>query len=99
LIDLRGRTALLVDDGLATGSTMKAAVRAVRALGPSQIVVAVPVGAPETCAELADIADAVVCAWRPVPFSAVGQWYRDFTQTSDEEVVDLLRRNEGRPHA
>jgi predicted phosphoribosyltransferase len=90
---VRNRVVLLVDDGLATGSTMKAAVRAVRALEPSRIVVAVPVGAPETCRELEDLADEVVCPRQPVPFSAVGQWYQDFSQTTDEEVVELLHGN------
>lgn len=89
-VDLRGRIVLLVDDGLATGSTMKAAVRAVRAHEPSRIVVAVPVGAPDTCRELADVADEIVCARSPEHFSAVGQWYRDFSQTTDAEVRELL---------
>ena len=90
LIDLRGRTVVLVDDGLATGSTMKAAVGAVRQHGPAQVVVAVPVGAPTSCEEFADITDETVCARTPEPFSAVGQWYRDFSQTTDEEVRQLL---------
>jgi predicted phosphoribosyltransferase len=90
LADLRGRIVVLVDDGLATGSTMKAAVEGVRAQGPSRIVVAVPVGAPETCREFADLADEIVCARAPDRFTAVGQWYVDFSQTSDEEVRDLL---------
>jgi putative phosphoribosyl transferase len=91
---LEGRTVVLVDDGLATGSSMKAAVRAVRARHPSRIVVAVPVGAPDTCRELADCADEVVCARMPQPFTAVGLWYRDFSQTTDEEVQMLLQRPE-----
>ena len=90
-LDLRGRVVVLVDDGLATGSTMKAAVQAVRARDPSSVVVAVPVGAPETCREFAGIADEVVCARSPAPFAAVGQWYVDFSQTGDEEVRELLR--------
>ena len=90
LVDLRGRTAILVDDGLATGSTMRAAVQAVRTLGPAKVVVAVPVGAPSTCEEFQDITDDTVCARTPEPFSAVGLWYRDFSQTSDEEVRQLL---------
>ena len=90
LIDLRGKTVLLVDDGLATGSTMKAAVGAVRQHGPAHVVVAVPVGAPSSCHEFADITDEIVCARTPEPFSAVGQWYRDFSQTTDEEVRELL---------
>ena len=87
---LQGKTVILVDDGLATGSTMRAAVQAARAQRPARIVVAVPVGAPETCRELAAIADEVVCARTPQPFSAVGQWYRDFSQTTDDEVRALL---------
>lgn len=90
LIDLRERIVILVDDGLATGSTMRAAVQAVRAHDPARIVVAVPVGAPSICAELSDIADETVCARMPEPFTAVGMWYRDFTQTSDAEVRALL---------
>jgi putative phosphoribosyl transferase len=89
-LELKGRTVILVDDGLATGSSMRAAVQAVRAHAPARIVVAVPVGAPGTCRELAEIADEVVCARTPERFSAVGLWYRDFGQTSDAEVRDLL---------
>ena len=87
---LSGRTVILVDDGLATGSTMKAAVLAVRQQKPARVIVAVPVGAPDTCRALSAIADQVVCARTPRSFSAVGEWYRDFTQTTDEEVVALL---------
>jgi len=90
--DVRGRTVILVDDGLATGSTMRAAVAALRQMQPACIIVAVPVGAPETCAELQDEADEVVCARAPEPFYAVGVWYGDFSQTTDEEVRDLLER-------
>jgi putative phosphoribosyl transferase len=90
-LDLRGRLVLLIDDGLATGSTMKAAVHAVRAHQPSRIVVAVPVGAPDTCRDFSAVADEVVCARTPQPFSAVGRWYRDFSETSDDEVRTLLR--------
>jgi predicted phosphoribosyltransferase len=90
--DVRGRTVILVDDGLATGSTMRAAVAALRQQGPARIVVAVPVGAVETCSELGELADEVVCARMPEPFYAVGLWYNDFTQTTDEEVHDLLER-------
>jgi predicted phosphoribosyltransferase len=89
-VELRDRIVLLIDDGLATGSTMKAAVEAVRAHAPSRIVVAVPVGSAETCREFAQVADEIVCARTPAHFAAVGQWYRDFSQTSDEEVRDLL---------
>jgi putative phosphoribosyl transferase len=90
--DLRGRTVILVDDGLATGATMRAAVAAVRQQGPARVVVAVPVGAPETCAELREEADETVCAITPDPFYAVGLWYEDFSQTSNEEVRDLLEQ-------
>ncbi|PYR89080.1 MAG: phosphoribosyl transferase [Acidobacteria bacterium] len=98
--ELSGRVVLLIDDGLATGSTMKAAVQAVRARAPSRIVVAVPVGAPDTCEEFRTIADEVVCARVPERFSAVGQWYRDFSQTTDQEVRELLHDREtvGRSH-
>ena len=91
-LDLHGVTAILVDDGLATGSTMRAAVQSARARQPSQVVVAVPVAAPDACEQLRDVADDVVCARTPEPFSAVGQWYRDFSQTTDEEVRQLLER-------
>jgi len=90
--DVRGRVVLLVDDGLATGSTMRAAVAALRRQQPARIVVAVPVGAPDTCAEFQDEADEAVCARTPEPFYAVGMWYDDFSQTTDEEVRDLLSR-------
>ncbi len=93
--DVRGRTVLLVDDGLATGSTMRAAVAALRKLHPARVVVAVPVGSAETCAEMAEVADDTVCARTPEPFYAVGLWYDDFTQTTDEEVHDLLDRADG----
>jgi predicted phosphoribosyltransferase len=85
-----GRTVILVDDGLATGSTMRAAVQAVRRLRPARVVVAVPVGARETCEALRAIADEVVCPLMPEPFSAVGLWYLDFSQTTDDEVRHLL---------
>ena len=87
----KAKTIILIDDGLATGSTMKAAVQAMKAQDPARVIVAVPVGARETCAELASIADEVVCARMPEPFSAVGQWYVDFDQTTDDEVKQLLR--------
>lgn len=97
--DLRGKTVILVDDGLATGSTMRAAVAALRQEGPSRIVVAVPVAAPETCDAFGDIADEVVCAETPEPFRAVGLWYNDFSQTTDEEVHELLERARWSDHA
>jgi predicted phosphoribosyltransferase len=83
---------ILVDDGLATGSSMRAAVAALRQRGPAHIVVAVPVGAADTCAELAAEVDEMVCAEEPDPFFAVGQWYEDFCQITDDEVRDLLAR-------
>lgn len=88
--DVVGKTVILVDDGLATGSTMRVAVRALRQRGAARIVAAVPIGAPESCAEMADEADDAICAVTPEPFYAVGQWYQDFSQTSDEEVRELL---------
>jgi putative phosphoribosyl transferase len=88
--DVRGRTVILIDDGLATGATMRAAIAALRQLGPARIVVAVPVGASETCAEFQDEADEAICAMAPEPFYAVGYWYADFDPTSDEEVRSLL---------
>src|SRR5438445_624577 len=90
--DLRGKTTILVDDGLATGSTMRVAVQALRREGPSKVVVAVPVAAPQTCDAFRDIADEIVCAITPEPFYAVGLWYDDFEQTTDEEVHELLAR-------
>jgi predicted phosphoribosyltransferase len=92
--EVRGRTIIVVDDGLATGSTMRAAVAALRKLQPARVVVAVPVGAPSTCAELTAEAEEVVCARAPEPFHAVGEWFIEFPQTSDEEVRDLLSRAE-----
>jgi putative phosphoribosyl transferase len=91
--DVRGKTVILVDDGLATGSTMLAAVRALRQQGPGRIVVAVPVASPDTCELLKAYVDEVVCAATPEPFYAVGLWYRDFSQTTDEEVRELLQRS------
>jgi predicted phosphoribosyltransferase len=89
---VRERIVMLVDDGLATGASMRAAVTALRAREPAYLVVAVPVGAPETCAAFDAIADEVVCAVTPSRFVAVGLWYGDFGQTTDEEVRDLLDR-------
>ena len=90
--EVAGRTVILVDDGLATGSTMRAAVAALRRRQPARLIVAVPVGSQETCAELGAEADEVVCAHTPEPFYAVGIWYADFAQTTDAEVRDLLDR-------
>ena len=88
--DLRGKTVILVDDGLATGSTLRAAITALRLEGPTRIVVAVPVAAPEVCDSFRDVADEIICAETPEPFRSVGQWYDDFSQTTDEEVHELL---------
>jgi predicted phosphoribosyltransferase len=89
-VAVRDRTVILVDDGLATGSTMQAAIVALRQQRPARIVVAVPVGARETCERLSRLADQVVCVAMPEPFNAVGQWYDEFSQTSDDEVRRLL---------
>ena len=94
LPSLANCTVILVDDGLATGSTMRAAVEAVRQQQPARVIVAVPVGAGETCRMLQGLADDVICAHTPTPFSAVGQWYRDFSQTTDEEVSALLTEHD-----
>ncbi len=85
-LDVEGRTVILVDDGLATGSTMRAAVEAVRRRGPRKVVVAVPVAAASTCEALSGEVDDIVCGQTPEPFLAVGLWYEDFSQTTDEEV-------------
>jgi len=90
--ELRDRTVILVDDGLATGSSMRAAVAAVRAQAPLKIVVAVPVAAAATCAEIARTVDQLLCPLTPENFYAVGMWYNDFAPVSDIEVHDLLRR-------
>jgi predicted phosphoribosyltransferase len=85
-----GRTVILVDDGLATGSTMRAAAAALRAMGPARIVIAVPVAAPQTCASLGTQVDEIICLLTPEPFYAVGLWYEDFAPTADAEVRLLL---------
>jgi putative phosphoribosyl transferase len=95
-LDVRHRTGILVDDGLATGATMEAAVRSLQALGARRVVVAVPVASVEARDRIAAVADEVVCLATPMFFSAVGQWYRDFGQTPDEEVRDLLARAHAR---
>ncbi len=92
-LDVRDKTIIIVDDGLATGSTMRAAVEALRNRSPKRIVVAVPVGAASTCRQLREIADEVICPSTPEPFDAVGLWYANFEQTSDAEVRDLLDRS------
>ena len=94
--DVRDKTVILVDDGLATGSTMRAAAAALRRQGPARIVVAVPVSAPQTCDEYRMGVDEIICAVTPEPFQAVGLWYKDFSQTTDEEVRELLARSAAR---
>lgn len=96
-LDIEGRIAILVDDGLATGSSMRAAVEAARKLAPARIVVAVPVSPPSTAREMRRIADGVVCVVTPEPFYSVGQFYEEFDQTTDEEVRELLRRSAALP--
>jgi len=90
--DIRGKTVILVDDGLATGFTMLAAIKALRKQQAGRIVVAVPIAPPETCDQMREQADDVICAVTPEPFYAVGLWYEDFSQTTDDEVRDLLKR-------
>jgi putative phosphoribosyl transferase len=90
MIPLEGRAVVIVDDGLATGSTARAAIQVARAHGASWVVLAVPVAPHETLAELAPVADDIVCVASPRPFVAIGQWYDDFRQTSDAEVSRLL---------
>src|SRR5437868_2554646 len=91
-VDVTGRSVILVDDGLATGSSMRVAAQALKAKNPTRIIVAVPVASPQTCEQFQSEVDQVICAVTPEPFWAVGQWYRDFSQTSDQELRDLLRR-------
>lgn len=97
-VEVRGSTVIIVDDGLATGSTMRAAVAAVRRLGAARAIVAVPVGARETCGALEAHADEVVCAHAPAPFVGVGEWYDDFTETRDDEVRARLSEARVRVH-
>ena len=91
-LEISGKTAILVDDGLATGATMKAAVRALRTQNPKEIIVAVPTASKEACEAFAADVDKTVCLTTPEPFYGVGAWYEDFTQTSDREVCDLLKK-------
>lgn len=93
-LDVRERVAVVVDDGLATGATMRAAVSALRAQSPARVVAAVPVGSVETCVQLRDEADEMICLRTPTSFHAVGQWYDDFTQVTDDEIHALLARKE-----
>jgi putative phosphoribosyl transferase len=89
-IPVAGRKVVVVDDGLATGATMRAAVTALRSADAAAVIVAVPVGAPDSCADVEALADLLVCPLRPFEFSAVGQWYDDFSATTDAEVIQLL---------
>jgi predicted phosphoribosyltransferase len=98
-LGLRGKTVIVVDDGLATGSSMLAAIEALRRLEPARIVVAVPAAPASTCRELEALVDELICATSPDPFYAVGQAYRNFEQTSDDEVRDLMRAAESRTSA
>ncbi len=91
-LEISGRTVILIDDGLATGSSMAAAIAALRKQKPAKIIVGVPVAAPSVCEELRAQADDIVCAATPEPFYAVGAWYQDFSQTTDREIHDLLER-------
>ena len=98
--DVRGKTVILIDDGLATGATMRAAAEALKQMGPSKLVIAVPVAAPQTCEEFSrDVADEVICVATPEPFQAVGMWYENFGQTSDEEVRQLLDKSMRHQHS
>lgn len=94
--NLNNKTIILVDDGIATGATMRAAIKALRHHKPHDIIIAVPVAGKSTCDEMKHIADKVVCPLKPELFYAVGQWYQDFTQTSDEEVYGLLNKSHHR---
>ncbi len=91
--DVQGKTVIVVDDGLATGATMRAALVALRGEHPAKLIAAVPVAPAVPCQELGSLADEVVCVETPKPFSGVGRWYNDFSPTSDAEVRELLARN------
>ncbi|HVT62191.1 MAG TPA: phosphoribosyltransferase [Legionellaceae bacterium] len=90
---LNGKTIILVDDGIATGATMQAAVSSLRKHTPASIIIAVPVAAQETCEEMAKIVDQVICPLQPIHFYAVGMWYEHFSQVSDKEVIELLEKS------
>jgi predicted phosphoribosyltransferase len=92
--DIKGKTVILVDDGLATGASMTAAVQSLKLKDPARIVVAVPLAAPEICAEFKMLADEVICAMKPYSLQSVGAWYQDFRQTTDEEVLEMLRHSD-----
>lgn len=92
--DIKGKTVIIIDDGLATGATMRAAIESLRQAKAGHIVAAVPIGSKESCEMLEMVADEVICPFKPEPFYGVGQWYRDFSQTSDEEVQFILEQQE-----
>ncbi len=92
--ELLGKTIILVDDGIATGYTMRAAIAALKQKKPAKLIVAIPVAARSTCAEIAPLVDELICPMRPVNFYAVGLWYDNFSQTTDEEVMQLLQQYE-----
>lgn len=95
--DLFGKTIILVDDGIATGNTMKAAIKALRKFKPAFIIIAVPVAARETCEEIGKLVDQLICPLKPINFFAVGLWYENFSQTSDTEVIELLEKTKSTP--
>jgi putative phosphoribosyl transferase len=95
--ELRDRTVILVDDGLATGATMRAAIDAIKQQEPARLVVAVPVAPPETCREIEGSVDEIVCLLQPEPFLSVGTWYADFSETTDEDVRELLAKSSHSP--
>ena len=92
--DIKNHTVVIVDDGLATGASMRIAVESIRQAGAEHIIVAVPVGPEDVCRSLNNIADEVICIKKPYPFESVGQWYRDFSQTTDQEVISILQEDE-----
>ncbi len=94
--DLLSKTIILVDDGIATGASIKAAISALRKHNPASIIVAVPVAAYETCQSMASLVDKLICPLQPINFCAVGLWYEDFSQTTDQEVIDLLEKSSSR---
>ena len=90
--NLEGKTVIVIDDGIATGATMRAAIMGLREMNPAKLIVAVPVAATNTCEDLIQLVDQFVCPLQPENFYAIGQWYEDFSQTSDEEVRTLLNK-------
>lgn len=94
--ELRGKTLILIDDGMATGATMYAAIKALRKYTPARILIAVPVATRETCEEMSPLVDKIICPLKPIDFHAVGLWYENFSQTTDSEVIDLLKKSHAR---